>query len=71
MPVLKDLSGFIGIDVRPEFIQTRVNPRKREETLPDELIKECALFYKPVYENLAERFPHVKELWEGFQYLEY
>lgn len=66
---LKALSGFLDIGYRPGFVRKRANVARKSYDLDEAVLKECALYYRPTYEAVAELFPATAELWRGTAWL--
>jgi hypothetical protein len=61
---LTELSGFLGIPARTEFLDRKINAAPGVRTEPDPAkMAEIRSFYQPVYEYCFDRFPQTRELW--------
>ncbi|MCC0021151.1 MAG: sulfotransferase domain-containing protein [Nitratireductor sp.] len=61
---LTELSGFLQIPAKTDFLDRKINAARGAQTQIDPaLLAEIRSFYQPVYEYCFDRFPHTRELW--------
>lgn len=63
------LSHFLGVEPKPQFVSVKVNVTEKGSGVEQNTIQTVVNEYKDVYRYCEERFPQVKELWSGFDYL--
>ena len=63
------LSSFLGLPPDYSRISVKETARPTKQTVNQELRREIAQHYEPVYRFCAERFPAVRELWPSFELL--
>lgn len=66
---VKALARFAQVPVEETAGQAKVNAREKGGTVSDELTAEIARHYAPVYRAVAERFPHVRDIWPSARYV--
>ncbi|MGA8258414.1 MAG: hypothetical protein WB767_17730 [Nocardioides sp.] len=68
----EQICALLGIDHHQADFAHRSNPsRSNEAALPDDVVRQVAEAYRPVYEAVAARFPHLDlaELWPSARWI--
>ncbi|MCY1127939.1 sulfotransferase domain-containing protein [Frigidibacter sp. RF13] len=60
------LSDFLGLPLDSEFARDRVFGTDYATDVSIEAQRSCRDLYAPTYDYVAERFPQVRALWQGF-----
>ena len=63
------LSDFLGVETKPQLASVKVNVTDRGSEITENTIETVVNEYKDVYRYCEMRFPQVKELWTGFDFL--
>lgn len=62
---LKNLTNFVGVQFRPEFVEKRINISPKSDNQALLLKSEIISFYADVYRFCFDRFPQTKMLWNS------
>lgn len=63
------LEEFLGVSFDSRQRDVRVNQGTQAAPWPSDLSERVARLYSPTYVAFESRFPHLRNLWAGFQYL--
>ncbi len=63
------LSDYLGVDPEPQFASVKKNVTDKGSDIADSTMQSVIHEYQDVYQFCADRFPQVKKLWGGFNFL--
>ncbi len=69
-PRLAEVSDFLGIETRPELVSEQVNPGHQYKALTEDEKRVVVQHYREVYAFCALRWPHLRDIWPGYEYLD-